>query len=49
MKKAAYKGGACRTLGQFVPKCCLYKGVRVIKIVMVEDDLIHEQSDNLDY
>ena len=40
MKKAAYIGGACRTLGQFVPKCCLYKGVRVIEIVIVEDVLV---------
>lgn len=40
MKKAAYIDGACRTLGQFVPKCCLYKGVRVIEIVIVEDVLV---------
>ena len=40
MKKAALAGGACRTLGQFVPKCCLYKGVRVIEIVIVEDVLV---------
>ena len=40
MKKDAHTGGACRTLGQFVPKCCLYKGVRVIEIVIVEDVLV---------
>ena len=40
MKKAAHAGGACRTLGQFVPKCYLYKGVRVIEIVIVEDVLV---------
>ena len=40
MKKAAHTGGACRTLGQFVPKCYLYKGVRVIEIVIVEDVLV---------
>ena len=40
MKKAVLTGGACRTLGQFVPKCCLYKGVRVIEIVIVEDVLV---------
>src|SRR5699024_1293020 len=40
MKKAAHTGGACRTLGQFVPKCYLYKGVQVIEIVIVEDVLV---------
>ena len=38
-----YISGACRTLGQFVPKCYLYKGVRVIEIVIVEDVLVCER------
>ena len=39
MKKAAHTGGAYTTLGQLVPKS-LYKGVRVIEIVIVEDVLV---------